>query len=169
MFVRALSYIAAYGNRIGEVARGRGAQRELHPSGAGRRLSPEVRRAVHARGRVLRQEAGELGVTNVDIAKRLMDYGFHPPTISFPLIVHGALMIEPTETEGKPVLDAFIKAMRDDRARVRGVARHRARRAAHDAGQAGRRGRRRAEPRPALEALKGRNSSFACRAFVPDR
>ena len=48
----------------------------------------------------------------MDIAKRLMDFGFHPPTISFPLIVHGALMIEPTETEGKPGLDAFIDAMR---------------------------------------------------------
>jgi glycine dehydrogenase subunit 2 len=42
-----------------------------------------------------------------------MDYGFHPPTISFPLIVHGALMIEPTETEPKPALDAFIRAMRE--------------------------------------------------------
>jgi glycine dehydrogenase subunit 2 len=46
-----------------------------------------------------------------DIAKRLMDYGFHPPTVSFPLIVHGALMIEPTETESKQELDAFIDAM----------------------------------------------------------
>jgi len=54
----------------------------------------------------------EKGVHNGDIGKRLMDYGFHPPTISFPLIVHGALMIEPTETEGKPGLDAFIAAMR---------------------------------------------------------
>jgi glycine cleavage system P protein (glycine dehydrogenase) subunit 2 len=42
-----------------------------------------------------------------------MDYGFHPPTISFPLIVRGALMIEPTETEGKLGLDAFIRAMRE--------------------------------------------------------
>jgi glycine dehydrogenase subunit 2 len=49
----------------------------------------------------------------MDIAKRLMDYGFHPPTISFPLIVHGAMMIEPTETEGKAGLDAFIRAMRE--------------------------------------------------------
>jgi glycine dehydrogenase subunit 2 len=51
------------------------------------------------------------GVKNVDIAKRLLDYGFHPPTISFPLIVHGALMIEPTESEGFAELDAFIAAM----------------------------------------------------------
>ena len=46
-----------------------------------------------------------------DIAKRLIDYGFHPYTVSFPLIVHGALMIEPTETEGKRELDQFIDAM----------------------------------------------------------
>jgi glycine dehydrogenase subunit 2 len=48
-----------------------------------------------------------------DIGKRLMDYGFHPPTVSFPLIVPGAIMIEPTETESKQELDAFIDAMRD--------------------------------------------------------
>lgn len=53
------------------------------------------------------------GIKNVDIAKRLLDYGFHPPTISFPLIVHGALMIEPTESEGIEELDAFIAAMRE--------------------------------------------------------
>jgi glycine dehydrogenase subunit 2 len=47
-----------------------------------------------------------------DIGKRLMDFGFHPPTVSFPLVVHGAIMIEPTETESKQELDAFIDAMR---------------------------------------------------------
>ena len=51
------------------------------------------------------------GVRTGDIAKRLIDYGFHPYTVSFPLIVHGALMIEPTETEGKLELDQFIQAM----------------------------------------------------------
>jgi glycine dehydrogenase subunit 2 len=54
----------------------------------------------------------EHGVANVDIAKRLIDYGLHPPTMSFPLIVPGALMIEPTETESKRDLDEFIAAMR---------------------------------------------------------
>jgi glycine dehydrogenase subunit 2 len=54
----------------------------------------------------------EKGVHNIDIAKRLLDYGFHPPTMSFPLIVHGALMIEPTESEGIQELDAFIEAMK---------------------------------------------------------
>ncbi|MBW3563228.1 MAG: aminomethyl-transferring glycine dehydrogenase subunit GcvPB [Acidobacteria bacterium] len=50
-------------------------------------------------------------VHTLDIAKRLMDFGFHPPTIYFPLIVSGALMIEPTETEPKEELDAFCDAM----------------------------------------------------------
>jgi len=50
-------------------------------------------------------------VRTLDIAKRLLDFGFHPPTIYFPLIVKGALMIEPTETESKETLDAFISAM----------------------------------------------------------
>jgi glycine dehydrogenase subunit 2 len=51
-------------------------------------------------------------VRTLDIAKRLMDYGFHPPTIYFPLIVPGALMIEPTETESVETLDEFIEAMK---------------------------------------------------------
>jgi glycine dehydrogenase subunit 2 len=52
------------------------------------------------------------GVTTADIAKRLMDLGFHPPTIYFPLVVSGALMIEPTETESLETLDEFVQAMR---------------------------------------------------------
>ena len=53
----------------------------------------------------------KFGVRTLDIAKRLLDYGYHPPTIYFPLIVHEALMIEPTETESKETLDEFIKVM----------------------------------------------------------
>lgn len=52
------------------------------------------------------------GVRTMDVAKRLLDYGFHPPTVYFPLIVRGAIMIEPTETESKAELDAFVEAMR---------------------------------------------------------
>jgi glycine dehydrogenase subunit 2 len=51
------------------------------------------------------------GVSTLDIAKRLLDYGYHPPTIYFPLVVHGALMIEPTETETLEALDGFVEAM----------------------------------------------------------
>ncbi|MGH7875405.1 MAG: aminomethyl-transferring glycine dehydrogenase subunit GcvPB, partial [Candidatus Binatia bacterium] len=51
------------------------------------------------------------GVSTLDIAKRLLDYGYHPPTIYFPLVVSGALMIEPTETETVETLDGFIDAL----------------------------------------------------------
>jgi glycine dehydrogenase subunit 2 len=53
------------------------------------------------------------GVHTLDIAKRLIDYGFHPPTIYFPLVVEGAMLIEPTESVGHADLDAFIEAMKD--------------------------------------------------------
>jgi glycine dehydrogenase subunit 2 len=53
----------------------------------------------------------EHGITALDVAKRLMDHGFHPPTVYFPLVVPEALMIEPTETEAKETLDAFADAM----------------------------------------------------------
>ena len=51
-------------------------------------------------------------VKALDVAKRLIDYGFHPPTNYFPLIVHDALMIEPTETESKETLETFAEALR---------------------------------------------------------
>ncbi len=51
-------------------------------------------------------------VATLDMAKRLMDYGFHPPTVYFPLVVHGAIMVEPTETESKEELDQFIEAFK---------------------------------------------------------
>jgi glycine dehydrogenase subunit 2 len=53
------------------------------------------------------------GVHTLDIAKRLIDYGFHPMTIYFPLIIDGAMLIEPTESVGRADLDAFIEAMKD--------------------------------------------------------
>jgi glycine dehydrogenase subunit 2 len=71
-----------------------------------------------------RQKA--VGVRTMDVAKRLLDYGFHPPTVYFPLIVDEALMIEPTESENVETLDRFVDAMleiarevRDDPARVK--------------------------------------------------
>lgn len=54
----------------------------------------------------------QTGIRTFDIAKRLMDYGFHPPTVYFPLVVQGAMMIEPTESETKETLEAFALAMR---------------------------------------------------------
>jgi glycine dehydrogenase subunit 2 len=53
------------------------------------------------------------GIKTGDIAKRLIDYGFHPYTVSFPLVVHGAIMIEPTESESKESCDLFIEAMKN--------------------------------------------------------
>ena len=53
------------------------------------------------------------GVVTLDIAKRLIDYGFHPPTVYFPLVVEGAMLIEPTESVGRSDLDAFCDAMID--------------------------------------------------------
>ncbi|HEU5251162.1 MAG TPA: aminomethyl-transferring glycine dehydrogenase subunit GcvPB [Thermoanaerobaculia bacterium] len=112
MLVRALAYIAQYGNRIGEVARGAVLNANYVRAGlAGvyhlKYDAPSMHEVVFSD-----KKQSEFGVHAGDIGKRLMDFGFHPPTISFPLIVHGALMIEPTETEGKASLDSFVAAMR---------------------------------------------------------
>lgn len=71
---------------------------------------PYMRKCMHefvAKGTIAE------GIHTLDIAKRLIDYGFHPPTVYFPLMVQEALMIEPTETESKETLDAFADAMRE--------------------------------------------------------
>ena len=52
------------------------------------------------------------GITTMDVAKRLLDYGYHAPTIYFPLLFHESLMIEPTENESKETIDGFIKVLR---------------------------------------------------------
>jgi len=119
MFVRALAYIASYGNRIGEVAQSAVLNANYIRAGLAdlyhlKYDAPTLHEVVFSD-----KKQAEHGVHNMDIAKRLMDYGFHPPTISFPLIVHGALMIEPTETEGRASLDAFIHAMREIAREVR--------------------------------------------------
>jgi len=69
------------------------------------------RRASHEFIVTLRRQARELNVTAMDFAKRLLDYGFHAPTTYFPLLVPECLLIEPTETETRDTLDAFVKAM----------------------------------------------------------
>ena len=61
------------------------------------------------------RKLAETGVTTLDVAKRLIDYGYHPPTIYFPLIVHGALMIEPTESESLEGLDRFVDTLKQIR------------------------------------------------------
>ncbi|HEV3182140.1 MAG TPA: aminomethyl-transferring glycine dehydrogenase subunit GcvPB [Steroidobacteraceae bacterium] len=69
------------------------------------------RRASHEFIVTLKRQARELNVTAMDFAKRLLDYGFHAPTTYFPLLVPECLLIEPTETETKDTLDAFVTAM----------------------------------------------------------
>ncbi len=70
-----------------------------------------TRRASHEFIITLKRQARELGVTAMDFAKRLLDHGFHAPTTYFPLLVPECLLIEPTETESKDILDAFVTAM----------------------------------------------------------
>ena len=111
VLVRALTYILSYGNSIHEVAE----NAVLNANYLRKRLEPfyDLKYDAPSYHEIVfsdhRQAA--MGVHNIDIAKRLMDFGFHPPTMSFPLIVPGALMIEPTESEGKDELDAFADAM----------------------------------------------------------
>jgi len=78
------------------------------------------RRASHEFILTLKKEARDLGVNAMDFAKRLLDYGYHAPTTYFPLLVPECLLIEPTETEDKEALDAFIEAM----IAIRGEAQH---------------------------------------------
>jgi glycine dehydrogenase len=65
------------------------------------------------------REFKNVGITELDVAKRLMDYGFHAPTVSFP--VPGSLMIEPTESEDKIELDRFIDAMKRIREEIKEI------------------------------------------------
>jgi glycine dehydrogenase subunit 2 len=78
---------------------------------AGFELAYPSRRAGHEFIVTLRREARDFGTTAMDFAKRLLDYGFHAPTTYFPLMVPECLLIEPTETESREELDAFVEAM----------------------------------------------------------
>jgi glycine dehydrogenase subunit 2 len=112
VLVRALAYIMAHGGpglrnaTVDAVLNANYIRRKLEDYYELPYRSPNMHEVVFGDDRQARR-----GVRTGDIAKRLIDYGFHPYTVSFPLIVHGALMIEPTETEGKLELDAFIDAM----------------------------------------------------------
>src|SRR5207244_1243554 len=110
MLVRAYAYIRAYGSTIDEFAQ----NAVLNASYLRHHLrrhfddafpGPSMHEFV-----LTARRAKEHGVRAVDVAKRLIDLGFHPPTVYFPLIVPEALMIEPTETESKASLDGFNAA-----------------------------------------------------------
>jgi glycine dehydrogenase subunit 2 len=112
VFVRSYAYIRMYGPRLREMSEAA----VLNANYILARLKgtydlPFERLCMHEFVLSARNLKREYGVTALDVAKRLMDYGFHPPTIYFPLIVPEALMIEPTETETKETLDAFCDAM----------------------------------------------------------
>ena len=112
VLVRALAYILAHGGpglrnaTVDAVLNAVYIRKALEPYFDLPYSSPNMHEVVFSDDR-----QAKAGVRTGDIAKRLIDYGFHPYTVSFPLIVHGALMIEPTETEGKLELDQFIDAM----------------------------------------------------------
>ncbi len=113
VFVRSYAYIRAYGPRLREMSEAA----VLNANYLLAQLKDDYdvlfdRLCMHEFVLSARNLKREYGVTALDVAKRLMDYGFHPPTIYFPLIVPEALMIEPTETESKETLDAFAAAMR---------------------------------------------------------
>jgi glycine dehydrogenase subunit 2 len=112
VFVRSYAYIRSYGPALREMSEAA----VLNANYLLARLRdtydlPFDRLCMHEFVLSARNLKKQHGVTALDVAKRLMDYGFHPPTIYFPLIVPEALMIEPTETEAKETLDAFSDAM----------------------------------------------------------
>jgi glycine dehydrogenase subunit 2 len=112
VFVRSYAFIRAYGPALKEMS-------EVAVLNANYLLArlkdvydlPFDRLCMHEFVLSARPLKREHGVSALDVAKRLMDYGFHPPTIYFPLIVPEALMIEPTESEAKETLDAFADAL----------------------------------------------------------
>jgi glycine dehydrogenase subunit 2 len=112
VFVRSYAYIRMWGPRLREMSEAA----VLNANYILARLKdsydlPFDRLCMHEFVLSARTLKREHGCTALDVAKRLMDYGFHPPTVYFPLIVPEALMIEPTETEAKETLDVFCDAM----------------------------------------------------------
>jgi glycine dehydrogenase subunit 2 len=97
--------------RVGEFATLNANYMAVQLKACGFDLAFPGRRATHEFIVTLRREAKELGVNAMDVAKRLLDYGYHAPTTYFPLLVPECLLIEPTESEDKATLDAFVAAM----------------------------------------------------------
>jgi glycine cleavage system P protein (glycine dehydrogenase) subunit 2 len=112
MLVRAWAFILALGgNGLTEASRlsilaANYVRKRLEPHFPSATPEPSMHECV-----LIHDLEKRADVSTLDIAKRLLDFGIHPPTIYFPLVVHGALMIEPTETETRETLDAFVDAM----------------------------------------------------------
>ena len=115
ILLRAYAYARLLGNegmhRVGEYATLNANYMAAKLTRVGFKLAYPDRRATHEFIVTLSQEAKELDVSAMDFAKRLLDYGFHAPTTYFPLLVPECLLIEPTETECREEIDAFIRAM----------------------------------------------------------
>ena len=113
VFVRAYCYIRAYGP---EGLRAVSENAVLNANYLLSRVKhifpvPQGDRCLHEFVATAAKLKAERGVSAMDIAKRLLDYGFHAPTVYFPLTVKEAMMIEPTETESKETLDAFAETL----------------------------------------------------------
>ena len=113
VFVRSYAFMRAYGPELRDMSE----TAVLNANYVLARLRddyelPYDRHCMHEFVLSARGLKNEHGITALDVAKRLMDFGIHPPTIYFPLVVPEALMIEPTETEPKERLDAFVDVMR---------------------------------------------------------
>jgi glycine dehydrogenase subunit 2 len=113
VFVRSYAFMRAYGPGLRQMSEAAVLNANyLLAQLRGDYELPYDRHCMHEFVLSARNLKREHGITALDVAKRLMDYGIHPPTIYFPLVVPEALMIEPTETEPKERLDGFVEAMR---------------------------------------------------------
>jgi glycine dehydrogenase subunit 2 len=115
VLLRAYIYMRLLGRegmrRVGEYATLNANYLLKRLTAAGFEAAYPQRRASHEFILTLKRQARDLNVTAMDFAKRLLDYGFHAPTTYFPLLVPECLLIEPTETETRQTLDAFVTAM----------------------------------------------------------
>ncbi len=115
IMLRAYIYARVLGrdgmHRVAEFATLNANYLQIKLSEAGFEIAFPKRRASHEFILTLKKQAKELNITAMDFAKRLLDKGFHAPTTYFPLLVSECLLIEPTETEDKQILDRFVDAM----------------------------------------------------------
>ncbi len=118
MLVRALTYILTYGNKLGEVAEN--AVLNANLIRAALKGHFEVASALDSMHEVVLSDGAhkKTGLDTLSLAKTLIDYGYHPPTIYFPLSVSGAMMIEPTETESPEDIERFCEVMKEISARM---------------------------------------------------
>eukprot|EP00033_Pygsuia_biforma_P001037 GCRY01001182.1.p1 GENE.GCRY01001182.1~~GCRY01001182.1.p1 ORF type:complete len:557 (-),score=135.45 GCRY01001182.1:338-2008(-) len=114
MFVRALAYCKAYGTHFSQVSGDAVLNANYVLARLSKELSPAfgTTRCMHE-ALFTDENLTKVGTTTLDVAKSLLDAGFHPMTMYFPLVVSGAMLIEPTETEDKQSLDSFCDAILD--------------------------------------------------------